>query len=163
MMEVLYAHCTGLDVHKRSVVACVCQTDRRGARHVYPPDLWHHHAGALGPASRARHPRGHGSDGILLEAGLQRPSLSLVSFMAGYTDHLDLLWAIGPAYRKKWLLGLAGWMEQAREEPDEPHHLPPPTTRPPRLPVAEGGPAVSRTGSRTVVWARPAALPFRIP
>ncbi len=29
-MEVLYAHCTGIDVHKRSVVACVCHTDGRG-------------------------------------------------------------------------------------------------------------------------------------
>jgi transposase len=29
-MEVLYPHCAGLDVHKRSVVACVCHTDRRG-------------------------------------------------------------------------------------------------------------------------------------
>jgi len=30
MMEVLYPHCAGLDVHKRTVVACVCHTDGRG-------------------------------------------------------------------------------------------------------------------------------------
>ena len=29
-MEVLYPHCAGLDVHKRSVVACVGHTDGRG-------------------------------------------------------------------------------------------------------------------------------------
>ncbi len=30
MMEVLYPHCTGLDVHKRSVVDCVCHTNGQG-------------------------------------------------------------------------------------------------------------------------------------
>ncbi len=29
-MEVLYPHCVGLDLHKRSVVAGVCHTDSRG-------------------------------------------------------------------------------------------------------------------------------------
>ncbi len=29
-MQVLYPHCVGLDVHKRNVVACVCDTDGRG-------------------------------------------------------------------------------------------------------------------------------------
>ena len=29
-MDVLYPHCAGLDVHKKTVVACVCHTDHRG-------------------------------------------------------------------------------------------------------------------------------------
>src|SRR2546422_4073712 len=69
-MERVIERCCGLDVHKKTVVACVPDQRARAAR----ADVRHDHGGAAGVAGLAgwvwRYPRGDGEHGGLLETDL---------------------------------------------------------------------------------------------
>ena len=74
IMEVIFPHCAGLDVHKQTVVACVAL--RATVRRCSSSHLRHHDLGPAGPGRLARLLRRracrHGSHRRLLEAGVAR-------------------------------------------------------------------------------------------
>ena len=81
-MEKVYERCCGLDVHKKTVVACLPPHARRqGAADKRGPHVRHDDAGAAGPrrlaAASGLHARRDGVDRRLLEAGVQHPQGAL--------------------------------------------------------------------------------------
>ena len=80
-MEVVYTHCAGLDVHKKTVVACCLTPDPQGG--------WKKEIKSFGTmtcellqlselvASQRVYPRGDGIDRRVLEAGLQHSGSQL--------------------------------------------------------------------------------------
>ena len=77
-MEIIYDRCAGLDVHKKTVVACVRRVGPDGRVAPRGPHLRHHDRRPAGPGRLARRPQGvtprrHGVDRRLLEAGLPPP------------------------------------------------------------------------------------------
>ena len=79
-MDVLHACCAGLDVHKRTVVACVRRVDPAG-KVVKNIKTFATMTGTSSPCRLARRPGGHvGRDGVdrhLLETGLQPPGAAV--------------------------------------------------------------------------------------
>ena len=82
----------GSDVHKKTVVACVRRISRRRPGRAAGPHLRHHDRRAAGPGRLAgrprRHPRRHGIDRRLLEAGLQPPGGPTSSVMLVNAQHI---------------------------------------------------------------------------
>ena len=80
-MEVMFAICAGLDVHKKSIVACVLVSNSQSGvqRHIKTFQTTLAGLGSAGTmAIRLRcHPRGDGEHGGVLEAGVQRASARL--------------------------------------------------------------------------------------
>jgi hypothetical protein len=70
-MKVVYSHCCGLDVHKRTVVAFLLTPEAKEAH------LWHGDGSDPGDGGLAGpggvQPRGDGVDGRLLAIALQPP------------------------------------------------------------------------------------------
>jgi hypothetical protein len=46
-MEVVYSRCAGLDVHKKSVSACVLCCEADGSKRARHPRVWNHHARSI--------------------------------------------------------------------------------------------------------------------
>ena len=80
-MDIVHPCCAGLDVHKKTVVACVRRLGPDGSPQTSGPHLRHHDRRPARPGRlarrRGRHPRRHGIDRRLLEARLPPPGGSL--------------------------------------------------------------------------------------